>query len=421
MTRLLLLALALCLAACDGDPRQRAAQRAEAAREAWEKGAEVHLGVVWNSLRPGFFDGAVLAAEELNAAGGLAGRKLVLHIVDELPRLRAERVLLADREGRYRAASQHAGAAIAREVLSNRQLAAVVGHSDIGQTSLSAMNSYAEERVLLISAGTIDAQVAWLQTGLFFQLAPGEQRQVQKLVQEARRQGWNRLKLVYFENRQSDRMIQMMRTQMAAEGISVSGTSALSSNVASSPPDLAAWVREQFNVLQSDDTDAVLLLGPATIAAEVMLQARALGVAQPFIGGPVLSYPAFIDRVGADGEGTLIANLYRDDSYQAVRFAERFRKRFPDKPADLWAALGYDSVRLYAQAVVSANSVDSTAVANVLNFRLPVWFGLVGQYAFRDGENTRMQLHTQVLARLPDGKFAFRFVDPIESTVLPSD
>jgi len=117
---------------------------------------------------------------------------------------------------------------------------------------------------------------------------------------------------------------------------------------------------------------------------------------QPFIGTGAFESPEFVNDVGSRGFGTLVTSLYRKDSYQVRRFTERFNKFYANAPLfnpsfqyakpviDEATIIGYDSVRLYAEAVASAKTTDSFVVARALQYKLPIWYGLLGPYVFQE-------------------------------------
>lgn len=411
--RILCLLALLTLAACSEDPQALRDQRAALLRQTYKAGDDIHLGVVWSGgAESGFQAGAMLAAEELNAEGGIGGRRIVLKAVDETPFLARANIDRSQAEGRYRNAMQEAGTAMARAVLEDPRIGAVIGHSDTGQTTLSALSIYDAQGVLLLSAGTSDERVKWMGSELYFQLLPSDKLLVKKLVEEIGERRWDSVHLVYASNQHNEQVAELLKSELANHKISLAGSTALVGDVVQSHG-APRRLQNSLSELREGAIDAVLLLAPPEMGAQVMRYARSLGIAQPFIGTMSLDASDFAKHVREVGEDTLIASLYRDNGYLARRFAERFNARFPTREADKWAALGYDSVRLYAQAVACAETTDPVVVAHSLHFKLPLWFGLLGQYAFHPGagENVGMGFHTKILRRQADGSLRFVFLD----------
>jgi hypothetical protein len=108
--------------------------------------------------------------------------------------------------------------------------------------------------------------------------------------------------------------------------------------------------------------------------------------------------------VGDHGIGTRTTTLDRANDYQVMRFKQKFINRFhvnysEEKKVDVSAMMGYDSVRLFAQGVASANTQVPIRVSEALNYRLPIWFSLLGSYSFTDGESTHIDYSIQQLMR----------------------
>lgn len=410
---LLCLAALLALAACSEDPRLQRDLRLAQVRQAFKAGGDIHLGVVWHGgPQSGFASGAQLAADELNAEGGVLGRQLVLHHVDEVPFLAAANVERAQAEGRYRNAMQTAGTAMARAMLEDPRIGAVVGHSDRGETTLSALAHYDAKGVLLLSTGSADARVKWMGSDLYFQLLPSDRRQIERLVREVVDRRWDNVHLVYESTQHNDQLVELLKSELANRNIALAGSTALVGDVLKSSA-APRRLQNSLSELREGAIDAVVLLAPPELGAQVMCYARSLGIAQPFIGTLPLDAPEFAAAVREVGEDTTVISLYRDNAYQARRFAEKLQARYPGRAADKWAALGYDSVRLYAQAVACAETVDPIVVSHSLHFKLPLWFGLLGQYAFRPGEaeNAGTGFYAKALRRQTDGSLRFVFLD----------
>jgi len=405
--------LCFSLVACTQDPQALREQRAAAVRQAYETGDEIHLAAVWRGTQDdGFLAGATLAAEELNAEGGIDGHKIRIRTFDETPFLESANIDRAQAEGRYRNAMQEAGTAMARAVLEDPRIGAVIGHSDTGPPTLSAMSVYDANGVVLLSAGTSDARVKWMGSNLYFQLLPSDKRFAGKLAAEIAERRWDSVHLVYANNQHNEQIAELLKSELANHQITLAGSTALVGDILGSHGS-PRRLQHSLGELREGAIDAVLLLAPPEMGAHVIRYARSLGIAQPFIGSMTLDSAEFARRVRDVGEDFIIAGVYRDNGYMAQRFAAKFRQRFPGKDADQWAAFGYDSVMLYAQAVACAGTADPVVVAHSLYFKLPLWFGLLGRYVFRpdEAENAGMHFHTKVLRRGADGDLRFVFLD----------
>lgn len=422
------LLLAMALSACDRNTedslRQSRQERRARVMADYAAGKDYQLGVVWDSRWPGFIKGAQLAAEEYNAeaqakdvrarAEALASgqpvppvsRRLVLDLTDERPFIDSTAVRRTRDEGRYRNAVGEAGIQIAQRVLSNPNVSAVVGHMDTAAT-MSAMLTYQKHGLLLLSGNATDARLEWMSTsdlsdtfGLYFQLRPSDAVLARRFAQSFADRGWSKVYFAYENNHANESLVHLLTSEFAKLGLKVSGSLAFRPG-----GDMSQFksrkFQSHFTELGNSDVDAIVLLTTAREGAEVIRNSRSIGVLQPFVGMGNFQFPGFIDNVGVHGENTLVTTLYWKDNFVVQRFADRFSQRFPDVPADETAAMGYDSVRLYIEAVARADTVDPAAVSHALRYDLPVVYGVLGSYVLKDGRSDALNYHLLRLSKIP--------------------
>lgn len=387
------------------------AQRKELGDRNYQDGKDIDLAVVWNSSNGGFRNGALLAAEEINAAGGVAGHRIHLVFTDEAHYLERKSVERTLAEGRYRNALQQAGTAIARAVVADPNVTGVIGHTESSEATLSEMLTYQDNGVLFLSDGTTDSRVMWSSDHLYFQLQPQDEVLAKRMAAEIRKRKWHTVYFVYDGTRHNEDVVDLLKTQLAHVGVKFAGSIALLSGLAKSP-EVAGRLQSSLASLREDHVDALVLLTPPLLGAQVVRLTRSLGILLPYIGTSKLDSPEFIKTAGEPGVGTLVTSLYRSESYQVRRFSERYKKRFPGAVVDEAATMGYDGVGLYAQGVASAGSTDPFLVAQALNYKLPIWYGLLGTYGFDQGTNTKLDYQIRELVRHKNGKLEFVAADP---------
>lgn len=387
-------------------------------------GKDFQLGVVWDTRWPGFIQGAQLAAEEYNAeaqarderarAEALTSgqpvpppnRRLVLDLTDERHIIDSQAVRRTRDEGRYRNAVGEAGIQIAQKVLSNPNVSAVVGHMDTAAT-MSAMLTYQKHGVLLLSGNATDARLEWMSSsdlsdsfGLYFQLRPSDEVLARRFAKSFADRGWSKVYFAYENNHANESLVHLLTSEFAKLGLKISGSLAFRPG-----GDMGQFksrkFQSHFTELGTSDVDAIVLLTSAREGAEVIRNSRAIGVLQPFVGMGNFQFPDFVNNVGPSGENTLVTTLYWKDHFVVQRFAERFTRRFPDATPDETAAMGYDSVRLYIEAVARADTVDPGAVSHALRYDLPVVYGVLGSYVLKDGRSNALNYHLLRLGRLP--------------------
>lgn len=423
----LLLVLTLALGACDNDGSADTQRRVRSERRTrvmahYQAGQDFHLAVVWDSRRQGFIEGATLAAEEFNAETAAtderlgqqaqreqrpppaASPRLVLDVTDERPFIDTTAVAKTRDEGRYRNAVSEAGTRLARQVLSNPEVSAVVGHTD-GSVTLAAMLSYQKNGVLLLGGSSTDARLEWISAsdysetfGLYFQLLPADEVLAQRIAEAFSARGWRNAYLAYDDHHTNENLAQLLTSAFSRLNIKVYGSVAIRPGQGDRQLHSRRF-RESLSALGNSEVDAIVLLTSAKEGAMVIRNGRGLGILQPFVGTSEFRSPEFIREVGRAGDNTLITTLYRQDSFVAKQFAQRFAHRFSGQHPNESAAMGYDSVRLYAEAVTRAGTVDPAAVSHVMRYDLPVVYGLLGSYVLKDGHNSGSKYHLLRLSR----------------------
>ena len=373
---------------------------------------DIHLAVVWKGANGSFYEGAKLAQEEINRAGGVEGRLINLKYFDEqkvLERSRGDRALY---EGRHRNAIQIAANDLAKQIIKDRSIDAVLGHTGESKMALSAMLSYSKKDLLFMSGSTTDSKVRWASEGNYFQMMPKNIELVRKLAEEIVRQKWDSVYLVYETSSQNEHLAELLKKELATRPVRLLGSRAIMPKLGSDDSSSRA-MDKSINGLRKAGIDAVVLLVSPELAAKIIPHARDLGVVQPFIGSSTLDSEVVLEAVGNRGLDIFTASVYKDEGFLAERFSRRYERKYQKKQPDDWAAMGYDSVKLYAEAVACADSKQTRAVASVLRYKLPLWYGLVGAYSFRGAVNVKMKYHTKVLRKLKDGSYGFvLFVDP---------
>jgi branched-chain amino acid transport system substrate-binding protein len=113
-------------------------------------------------------------------------------------------------------------------------------------------------------------------------------------------------------------------------------------------------------------------------AAQIVRQAKALGIASKIIGQEGYDSPKFIELAGPAAEGTIITtNLDRDDPRPvAQQFMRRYKARY-GIDADMVGASSYDAVRVLAAAMERAGVVSPPRIRDAI-YRISNFDGVTG-------------------------------------------
>jgi branched-chain amino acid transport system substrate-binding protein len=161
----------------------------------------------------------------------------------------------------------------------------------------------------------------------------------------------------------------------------------------------------QLTAIKGANPDAVFVPGYYTDVALICIQAKQLGLNVPLFGGDGWESEKLIE-IGKDSvEGQYFSTHYHPDvgSPNSKRFVEAYKKRFNGKAPDAMAALGYDSAMILVDAMKRAGSSEGPKVRDALaatrNFD-----GVTGQTtinAQRDADKAA------VIIQVKGGKFAY--------------
>ncbi len=136
--------------------------------------------------------------------------------------------------------------------------------------------------------------------------------------------------------------------------------------------------------------DFVYLAALPTNVGNLVRSLRDAGIAIPILGGDGLDTPDLVAQAGPTADGvafTTHAFLSATDGSPAVRaFVAKYRAAYGEDPPNAFAALGYDTVALVADAAARAGSPDPAAIQRALGATVD-FPGVTGRITFADGSH----------------------------------
>ena len=160
----------------------------------------------------------------------------------------------------------------------------------------------------------------------------------------------------------------------------------------------------QLVSIKSGKPDVILAAGYYQEVGTIVKQARQIAIRTPFLGGDGWDSPALWSLGGQALNGSYISNHYSSDIQTPANrlFTSAYLKRHRAKP-DALAALGYDAMKMLAEAISRAGTTDGVALRNVLaqtkNFN-----GVTGSISLN---HQRDAIKPVYIFRLRDGKFLY--------------
>lgn len=304
---------------------------------------------------------ARMAAEEINAAGGIDGRQIELIIRDD-------------------AADPQQAIVIANEFVANPAIVAVVGHITSGATLAGAGIYNAVENGLLEISPTASSPLITEAGEWTFRLCPSDLEHGPALAQWLRsRLGARSAHVLYANDAYGRGVRESFVDAFRAQGGAILGTD----------PFLPVFVAQNVNFFDpfieraiARRANAIVVGGLAPEAIDIIRSARAHGFAGRILGADGL---LGVEEAGEVAEGVYVSTPFLPDMPGPATqvFVEAYRQRYGTAP-DAYAALTYDALMLVAQAI-SEEGTDRAAirdwVAGVGSER-PAYDGVTGRIAF---------------------------------------
>ena len=321
--------------------------------------------------------GAAFAIEELNAAGGVLGRRLEL-IAEDTRSLQGE-----------------AATATKKLIARDRVVAVVSGTGS--SAALEAAPICQTASVPLVAATATNPRVTEAGDYIFRAcfIDPFQGTALAKFARgtlRARRVAV----LVSANNAYSVGLAKYFRERFTADG----GAVVAEARYNEGDKDF----RAQLTAIKAAGPDAIFGSGNYTEGALICVQARQLGLTVPLFGGDTWDTPALTELAGKSAEGACFTGHFSPDSTDpAVQgFVARFRARWGEKP-DTGTSLGYEAVQLLADAIRRAGSTAGAKVRDALAATKD-FAGVTGRITIDAQRNASKPA---VIFTVKDGKFVY--------------
>ncbi len=126
--------------------------------------------------------------------------------------------------------------------------------------------------------------------------------------------------------------------------------------------------RAQLTAVKAEPVDAVFVPSYYTEAALIVRQARDLGITVPFFGGDGWEDEQLLKIGGEAMNGCYYSTHFSAQNTDpvVVKFVEKYKARWGGELPGAFAALGYDSVNVLADAIKRAGTVEEPALRDAL-------------------------------------------------------
>jgi branched-chain amino acid transport system substrate-binding protein len=324
------------------------------------------------------WQGAQLAADEVNAAGGVLGKKIEIVPADD--------------------AANPAKAADVANKLVAQGIVAVVGHKDSG-VSIPASAVYHAAGIVQITPTSSNPQLTAQGFDTVFRVCPVDTTQgpllAEFLIQKL---ALNKIAVIYADTAYGMGLRQEFERRAAELGVQPVS----SHQIHRGDKDFSSTLQS----IQPQSPQAIFYAGSLPEAIIIVSQMKELGIKTTFVGGDTLFQPEFIVQTGSAGEGAYVSSFF-PDMLQAQDSAERnwvseYRTDFKRNPGGNSSG-GYVAAMAIFEAMRNANSSDPAQVKAALK-KLDM-SSFIGRIAFDSKGDLQDQRAHLRLFQVKDGQF----------------
>ena len=325
--------------------------------------ADIKVGVIGpftggsSSMGVSMRDGVRLATQEINAAGGINGNKIVLVERDD-------------------EAKNERGVQISQELINNEKVAAALGFINTG-VALASQRFFQDAKIPVINnvatGSLITKQFPNAAENYIVRTSAADNIQAPLIAKEAvEKRGLKKVAILADSTNYGQLGREDMEKALKTYGVTPVAV-------------------EKFNLGDVDMTsqllkaknagaDVVLTYAIGPELAQIANGMGKLGWKKPMIGSWTLSMASFIDTAGKNGNGATMPETFIQQpatSPKRKAFVDAYLKEFKPKngiiASPVSAAQGYDSVYILAAAIKQAGSTDGPQILAALeNLNAPI-------------------------------------------------
>ena len=328
-------------------------------------------------------NGIQMAVEEINAMGGVLGKKIELIVEDNQTK-------------------QGETTTIVRKLVSQDHVVALLGEVASSKT-LEAAPIAQKAKIPLLATAATNPKVTKTGDYVFrvcftddFQAVVIARFVLEKLKKK---------KIAFLTDVKQDYSVGL--TNIAQDYLTRNGATVVKEQSYSSGD---KDFRAQLTDLKSANPDVIVITGYYSEASLIAKQARQFGIKATFVGGDGWDGSSLIPVGGKAVEGAYFSDHFsvEDKSLTVQNFVAKYKAKYKNVLPDAYAALGYDALKLLADAVTRAGGTDSAklkdAIAQTKDFP-----GVSGKITISPDRNAQK---SAVIITIKDG--AFKYVETIE-------
>ncbi|MBK5245958.1 MAG: ABC transporter substrate-binding protein [Peptostreptococcaceae bacterium] len=345
-------------------------------REAFAQGTEgdIVIGlpgpITYMQELTGFYNGVMLAVDEVNSNNGINGSMIKIRIADD--------------KGTF-----SDGIKIAQEFASQEDMCAVIGHWN-SYITLPAARIYNDAGLVMLSPIVSNSDLTKNGYEYVFQNTINDSEMGRQMADYAKEKGYEHIAVFYADNDYG-------------RGLSNAFEACVADNGGLIVDSMTEFVNDQefnkaFEKWQALDYDAVFIADSMPHAGEFIKKLKEKDPGIPVFAGDGLDIADLPNALGNAAEGMVIATMYNSESEDEAQkvFLEAFRNKYNVEP-DVWAVDGYDSIKLLAETMQKIQSISPAEIAKELHSQKE-WKGVMGRAEFNsNGEMTGRSVYKKIV------------------------
>lgn len=361
--------LTLVLAGCEQSYESMAEARATYAHNGQ---GPIVVAVVDDPGQKSYLRGIELAAKHINEnAGGLIGRPLEIRVFPGGSSFEAMRPTI-------------------RRITGDPRISAVMGHR-FSHIAIRASIAYETADLLFYPSFATDPKMTRHRFTFILRMLPDSAVMATQSASIAQLFGYRRIAVIHGRDKYSRNVAFLFEDAARSRGITMSYRSSFFSDEENFHSIIGNMALEEF--------DAIYLSASSAPSAHFVRQLREMGIFKPVIGSDaVISGDAFRMAVGSAGDQVIAPISYDPSNRMATnrRFVADYKEHYDATP-DAGAALGYDTLLVFANTVERTGLTEPAALSAAAHFGAPA-VGITGFYAHDlDGDVLGKTLQFKVL------------------------
>lgn len=307
-------------------------------------GAPYNLNGALASIDNPARDGSLLAVKEINAAGGVLGRPIELVVYDG----KSDLTTVTN---------------ITKQMIEEDKVVALVGLTDTSFMLAAGQIAQEAERPFLDVGGT--APIITSVGDYIFMVPFGDNVQASAGAEFAIKQGWTSSALLYDSaNDYTNFLASYFKDRFTADDLA--GQILEESTYQPGDPEYSSQLTE-FQNLNPQPSFLYVAAMPENIGS-IVAQARDFGLEQPILGGDGYDTPLLVELAGDKSHDVYFTNHagLLGGAPEGEAFVAAYQAEYNRAPESAFAALGYDGVRLMADAISRAGSTEGPAIRDAL-------------------------------------------------------